>query len=40
MSMLEPFGTWQYAQATVLPAGAREGSHGSYCTNSVNGRSG
>jgi hypothetical protein len=26
MSCPEPFGTWQYAQAVCLPAGARVGS--------------
>ena len=40
MSTSEPAGTWQYAQAVVLPAGAREGSHGAYWTNRTYGRSG
>ena len=40
MSTSEPAGTWQYAQAVVLPAGARVGSHGAYWTNRTNGRSG
>jgi hypothetical protein len=37
MSTLEPDGTWQYAQAVPLSAGARDVSHGRYWTKSVNG---
>ena len=40
MSTSEPAGTWQYAQAVVLPSGARVGSHGAYWTNRTYGRSG
>ena len=40
MSTVEPGGTWQYAQAVALPAGARDGSHAAYWTNSTYGRSG
>ena len=37
MSTVEPAGTWQYAQAVCLPAGARDGSQRPYWTNSTYG---
>ena len=40
MSTSDPAGTWQYAHAVVLPAGARDVSHGAYWTNRTYGRSG
>ena len=38
MSIGESAGTWQYAHATDLLAGAREGSQGSYWTKRTYGR--
>ena len=39
MSTLEPFGTWQYAQAVCRPAGARVGSKRLCWASSTYGRS-
>ena len=38
-SPLQPFGTWQYAQAVCLPSGARVGSKSVCWARSTNGRS-
>ena len=39
MSVVDPLGTWQYAQATCLPAGARVGSASVGWTSRTKGRS-
>ena len=40
MSTVDPFGTWQYAQAVSTPLGARLGSNSDCWASRMNGRSG
>ena len=40
MSNVDPFGTWQYAHAVCLPAGARVASKRLCCASRTKGRSG